>query len=45
MVQHYDNLGNTVKLLGGVILNNSAGSVFGGSSFFREGRKGMKQYP
>ena len=45
MFQCYDNPGNTVKLLGVAILNNLAGSVFGGSSFSREGRKGMKQYP
>ena len=44
MFQHYDNLGNIVKLLGAAILNNSAGSVFGGSSFSGEGWKGVKRY-
>lgn len=42
--QCYDNLDNTVKLLDVVILNNPSGSVFGGSSFSREGWKGMKPY-
>lgn len=45
MFQCKECLGNTVKFFGGVILNNSSGSVFGGSSFSRDGQKGMKQYP